>query len=104
MTSRSTNSPSSSPPSSPPSAAVSDAACGSQDEAMRKEEGILEQQSEREREQEKRRAQNILPDVTEDDSHLKELDWFLSRSQVSPSHPTRLNKSNEDPRASPPPF
>ena len=83
MTARSTNSPSSSPPSSPPSAAVSDAAYRSQDEAMQKEEEKLEQQSKREREQKKRRAQKSLPDVREDDSHLKELDWFLSRSQVS---------------------
>lgn len=58
---------------------MSDAAYGSQDEAM-KEEEKLEKQSRRLREQEKR-AQGNLPDA--DDNHLKELDWFLSRSQVS---------------------
>ncbi len=62
---------------------MSDAAYGPEDEAMLKEEEKLEKQSRREREQEKKRAQGNLPDAKEDDSHLKELDWFLSRSQVS---------------------
>ena len=48
---------------------------------MRIEEEKLEQQSRREREREKKRAQEKLP-AKEDESHLKELDWFLSRSQV----------------------
>ncbi len=61
---------------------MSDAAYGSQDEAM-KEEEKLEKQSRRLREQERKRAQGNLPDA--DDNHLKELDWFLSRSQVSPN-------------------
>ena len=81
----SVNSPSSSPPSSPPSASLSDAAYGSQDEAMRKEEEKLEKQSQRERDFEEKQAKENLLDAREDDSHLKELDWFLSRSQVGSS-------------------
>jgi hypothetical protein len=65
---------------------MSDAAYGSQDEAMKKEEEKLEKQSRRSREQERKRAQGNLPDA--DDNHLKELDWFLSRSQVSPNAST----------------
>lgn len=60
---------------------MSDTAYGSQNEAMQKEEEKLEKQSKREREQERKRTLGNLPDV--DDNHLKELDWFLSRSQVS---------------------
>lgn len=51
-----------------------------------KEEEKLEKQSRRLREQERKRAQGNLPDA--DDNHLKELDWFLSRSQVSPNAST----------------
>lgn len=48
---------------------------------MQKEEEKLEKQSKREREQERKRTLRNLSDA--DDNHLKELDWFLSRSQVS---------------------
>lgn len=80
-----TISPASSLPSSPPSAAVSDAEYDSNQEAMRKEEEKLRKQSERDAEKTKEREQKQWQKKSEDTGYLKDLDWFLSRSQVKHS-------------------
>ena len=49
---------------------------------MEREERKLEQQSRRERDKDQNRVHIELSDRKEDDGQFKELDWFLSRSQV----------------------
>lgn len=72
-------SPASSPPSSPPSAA--DDAYNPKVEKMREEEEKLRRQSRRE-EKERRQAEEVRWQKDgQDPSYMKDLDWFLSRSQ-----------------------
>ena len=70
-------------PSSPSSVVISDAEYDSNREAMRKEEEKLRKQSEREAEKTREREQRKWQKKGEDTGYLKDLDWFLNRSQVS---------------------
>ncbi|CAD6574501.1 MAG: hypothetical protein ASARMPREDX12_006802 [Alectoria sarmentosa] len=72
-------SPASSPPSSPPSAA--DDAYDPKAEKMREEEEKLRQQSKREEKERKESEKERWQKDGQDPSYMKDLDWFLSRSQ-----------------------
>lgn len=72
-------SPASSPPSSPPSAA--DDAYDPKVERMREEEEKLRKQSKREEKERKQVEGKRWQKDGQDASYLKDLDWFLSRSQ-----------------------
>lgn len=73
-------------PSSPPSAPMSDAGYASnQQEAMRKEEEKLQKQSEQNAEKSREREQQNWQKKSEATGYLKDLDWFLNRSQVKNS-------------------
>ncbi|CAD6580007.1 MAG: hypothetical protein ASARMPRED_009322 [Alectoria sarmentosa] len=72
-------SPASSPPSSPPSAA--DDAYDPKAEKMREEEEKLRQQSKREEKERKESERERWQKDGQDPSYMKDLDWFLSRSQ-----------------------
>lgn len=69
----------SSPPSSPPSAA--DDAYDPKIEKMRAEEERLRKESKREEKKRKNADKELLRNDGQDSGHLKELDWFLNRSQ-----------------------
>lgn len=75
-------SPASSLPSSPPSAAMSDNGYHSAPESMRQEEDKLRKQSEQKGMKEREREQQQWEKKGRDDGLLKDLDWFLNRSQV----------------------
>ena len=64
---------------------MSDAGPDFDEEAMRKEEEKLRKQSERDAEKTKEREQQKWQKKSEDTGYLKDLDWFLSRSQVKNS-------------------
>lgn len=49
---------------------------------MRKEEGKLRKQSEREAKKTREHEQQKWQQESEDTGYLKDLDWFLNRSQV----------------------
>ncbi|KAF6220682.1 hypothetical protein HO133_003115 [Letharia lupina] len=72
-------SPASSPPSSPPSAA--DDAYDPKVERMREEEERLRKQSKREERERKAVEEERWQKDGQDPSYMKDLDWFLSRSQ-----------------------
>ncbi|KAF6228689.1 hypothetical protein HO173_011708 [Letharia columbiana] len=72
-------SPASSPPSSPPSAA--DDAYDPKGERMREEEERLRKQSKREERERKAVEEERWQKDGQDPSYMKDLDWFLSRSQ-----------------------
>ena len=75
-------SPASSPPSSPPSANISDDEYDPHVEKMQKEEERLKEETRRERKQTKEEEKQRL-DGEENAQSMTDLDWFLSRSQVS---------------------
>lgn len=76
---------------------MSDAGSDSNQEAMRKEEEKLRKQSERDAGKTKEREQQKWQKKSEDTGYLKDLDWFLSRSQVKSSESPILVPSNNFP-------
>lgn len=64
---------------------MSDAGYASNQEAMRKEEEKLQKQSEHNAETSREREQQKWQKQSEATGYLKDLDWFLNRSQVKNS-------------------
>lgn len=62
---------------------MSDGGNGRQQEAMYKEEEKLRKQSEKEQRRDRERDQKEWEKKAGDSTYLKDLDWFLNRSQVS---------------------
>lgn len=61
---------------------MSDTGYDSNQESMCKEEERLRKQSERDAKKTRERDQRKLEKNSEDTGYLKDLDWFLNRSQV----------------------
>ena len=83
-------SPASTIPSSPPPASVSDAEYDPKQDAMQQEEEKLRKQSEREAKRRRELHERNGQKNGQDEQSLKDLDWFLSRSQVRSSIPSQL--------------
>jgi hypothetical protein len=62
---------------------MSDGGNGRQQDAMYKEEEKLRKQSEREQERDRERDRKEWEKKAGNSTYLKDLDWFLNRSQVS---------------------